>query len=118
MIDLSLTFTADLVVIDGMKFYTSRPPTMDEVAAPNILIVGSNNVAADAVAACIMKQYKAYRMESTPVREHQSLVIGEERGIGSSNLKDIELLTKNLTDDKTFDDTVNLVKQELSFKRV
>ena len=117
MIDLSLTFTPDLIVTDGMKFYTSRPPTMDEVVSPGILIVGSNSVAADAVAACIMKQHKAHRMESTPVREHLSFVIGEERGIGSSSLNDIELLTKNLTNDKTFDDTVNLVKEELSSNR-
>ena len=86
MIDLSLTFTPDLIVTDGMKLYTSRPPTMDEVVAPGILIVGSNSVAADAVAACIMKQHKAHSMESTPVRDHLSFVIGEERGIGSSNL--------------------------------
>jgi uncharacterized protein (DUF362 family) len=118
MIDLSLIFTADLIVTDGMKFYPSRPPTMDEVVAPGIVIVGSNSVAADAVAAYIMKQHKAHRMESTPVREHQSFVIGEERGIGSSNLSDIELITRNLTDDNTFEDTVNLVKEELSYKRV
>jgi uncharacterized protein (DUF362 family) len=117
MIDLSLTFTPDLIVTDGMKLYTSRPPTMDEVVAPGILIVGSNSVAADTVAACIMKQNKAYRMESTPVREHLSFVFGEERGIGSSSLSDIELLTKNLTDDKKFGDTVNLVKEELSYRR-
>ena len=118
MIDLSLTFTADLIVTDGMKFYTSRPPTMDEVVAPGIVIVGSNSVAADAVAACIMKQHKAHRMESTPVREHQSFVVGEERGIGSSNLSDIELITRNLTDDDTFEDKVDLVKKELSYQRV
>lgn len=117
MIDLNLTFTADLVVTDGMKFYTSRPPTMDEVVSPGLVIVGSNSVASDAVAVCLMKQHKAHQMEEIPVREHLSFVIGEERGIGSSSLKDIQLITKNLTDDATFEDTVNRVKEELSFKR-
>ena len=114
MIDLNLTFTADLVVTDGMKFYTSRPPTMDEVVSPRLVIVGSNSVASDAVAVCLMKQHKAHQMEEIPVREHLSFVIGEERGIGSSSLKNINLITKNLTDDTTFEDTVNMVKEELS----
>jgi uncharacterized protein (DUF362 family) len=118
MIDLNLTFTADLVVTDGMKFYTSRPPTMNEVVSPGIVIVGSNSVAADAVAVCLMKQHKAHQMEEIPVREHLAFTIGEERGIGSSSLNDINLITKNLTDDSTFEDTVNMIKEELSFKRV
>jgi uncharacterized protein (DUF362 family) len=117
MIDLHLAFTADLVVTDGMKFYTGRPPTFDEMVSPGIIIVGSNSVASDAVAVCLMKKYKSHRMEDVPVRDHPSLKVGEERGIGSSSLSNIELVTRNLAGDPAFDDTVNFVKKELAYER-
>jgi uncharacterized protein (DUF362 family) len=117
MIDLSLTFSADLIVTDGMQFYTGKPPTFSEVVSPGIVIVGSNSVAADAVAVCIMKRYKAHRMEEVPVREHLSFVIGEERGIGSSDIKNIELLSSNLAGDPEFDDLLDFINNELSYER-
>lgn len=117
MIDLNLTFTADFVATDGMKFYTGRPPTFDEMASPGIVIVGSNSVASDAVAVCLMKQHKAHRMEDLPIREHLSFKVGEERGIGSSSLSKIELVARNLAGDPAFDDTVNFVKKELAYER-
>ncbi|MBN1682815.1 DUF362 domain-containing protein [Candidatus Bathyarchaeota archaeon] len=117
MIDLSLCFTGDLIVTDAMKFYPSRPRAFNEIAEPGLIIVGSNSVAADAVAVCVMKMHKANRLEETPVREHLSFVVGEERGIGSSKGKDIMLLTKDLVGDSKFKDTVNFIEKELAYER-
>jgi len=117
MIDLSLTFTADLTVTDGMQIYTGKPPTFSEVVAPGVIIVGSNSVASDAVAVCVMKKYKAHRLEETPVREHLSFVVGEERGIGSSSLDDIDLISSNLAEDPEFDELLDFIREELAYKR-
>jgi uncharacterized protein (DUF362 family) len=117
MIDLSLCFTGDLIVTDAMKFYPSRPGAYNELAEPGLIVVGSNSVAADAVAVCIMKMHKANRLEEASVRDHLSFVIGEERGIGSSKGEDITLLTKDLVGDLGFKDTVNFIEKELSYER-
>jgi hypothetical protein len=55
-------------------------------------------------------------MEEVPVREHLSFVIGEERGIGSSDIKNIELLSSNLAGDPEFDDLLDFINNELSYE--
>jgi len=80
---------------------------------PGLIIVGSNRVAADAVAVCIMKQHHSIRTVDIPVREHLTFSIGEDRGIGSSGIEDIDLITSDLVGDPDFPDVVNKIKEEL-----
>ena len=71
------------------------------------------------VAVCVMKKYKAHRMEETPVREHLSFVVGEERGIGSSSLDDVDLISSNLAEDPEFDELLRdgTVRKVLELKK-
>jgi uncharacterized protein (DUF362 family) len=114
MVDLNLAFSTDLVVTDVMQFYTGKPPVHDDMVEPGIIIAGSNRVAADAVAVCLMKQHGAHRLGGIPVRDHLTFTIGEERGIGSSSIKDMELYTSNISGDPKFEDVINQIKEELS----
>ena len=114
MVDLNLAFSVDLCVTDMMKFFTGKPPVHDDMSEPGIIIIGSNRVASDAVAVCLMKQYGAHRLADIPVREHLSFTLSEDRGLGSSSISDIHLETLNLADDPEFENKVNLIKQELS----
>ncbi|MDP6457751.1 MAG: DUF362 domain-containing protein [Candidatus Bathyarchaeota archaeon] len=117
MIDINLAFSTDLVVTDAQKFFIDKGPAHNVMAEPGLTIVGSNRVAADAVAVCIMKQHNSHRMEDTPVREHTSFTLGEDRGLGSSSIEDIELLSSNLEEDILFGDVVSQVREELSYQR-
>ena len=117
MIDINLAFSTDLVVTDAQKFFTGKGPVHNVLAEPGLAIVGSNRVAADAVAVCIMKQHQSHRMEDLPVREHTSFTLGEDRGLGSSSIENIELLSSNLEGDALFEDVVSQVKGELSYRR-
>ena len=45
--------------------------------------------------------------------EHLTFTLGEDRGIGSSCIDDIELRTSNLAGDPDFDNVVNNIKEEL-----
>jgi len=56
-------------------------------------------------------------MEEIPVREHSSFTLGEERGLGSSSIEDIVLMSSNLAGDPGFEDVVTQVKKELSYQR-
>lgn len=55
-------------------------------------------------------------MEDTPVREHLSFVVGEERGIGSSSLDNIKLLSQHQVKDPEFDDLMDFIREEFSYK--
>jgi uncharacterized protein (DUF362 family) len=87
------------------------------MVSPGIVIVGSNSVASDAVAVCLMKKHRAHRMEDVHVRDHLSFKVGEERGIGSSSISKIELIANDLVGDSEFSDTVNFIKTELAYER-
>lgn len=114
MVDMNLGFSVDLCVTDMMKFYTGKPPVHDEIEEPGIIIVGSNRVASDAVAVCLMKQYGANRLSDIPVREHLSFTLSEDRELGSSNISDIELIPLNILDDPEFSNRISQIKDELS----
>jgi uncharacterized protein (DUF362 family) len=96
MIDINLAFTADLVVTDGMEIYTDLRHPNGQIEKPGLIIAGSNRIAADAVAVCVMKRHGAHGMADSPVREHLTFKIGKARGLGSSSVEDIELRTSNL----------------------
>jgi uncharacterized protein (DUF362 family) len=113
MVDLNLAFSTDLVVTDVMKFFTGGGPVHNVMAEPGLIIVGSNRIAADAVAVCLMKQHKSNRIKDIPVREHLTFTIGEEKGIGSSYIADIELVSFNLAGDPEFPDVINKIREEL-----
>jgi len=113
MVQQNLAYTTDLVVTDMMKFFTGAGPVHDVMGEPGLIIVGSNRVAADAVAVCIMKQHKSVRLAGIPVREHLTFTLGEDRGIGSSSIDDIELIASDLVGDPDFPDVVNKIKEEL-----
>jgi uncharacterized protein (DUF362 family) len=113
MVDMNLAWSVDLCVTDVMKFYTGKPPIHDSMVEPGIIIVGSNRLASDAVAVCLMKQHESHRLAEIPVREHLTFTIGEERGHGSSSINDIELISENLTDDKSFDNVIDQIREEL-----
>ena len=113
MVDLNLAYTTDLVITDVMKFYTGAGPVHSVMGEPGLIIMGSNRVASDAVAVCIMKQHKSNRLVDTPVREHLTFTIGEDRGIGSSCIDDIDLIASDLVGDPDFPDVVNRIKEEL-----
>jgi uncharacterized protein (DUF362 family) len=113
MVDMNLAWSVDLCVTDAMKFYTGKPPIHHSMVEPGIIIVGSNSLASDAVAVCLMKQHGSSRLADIPVREHLTFTIGEQRGLGSSSISDIELISENLTDDESFDEVVSQIRKEL-----
>jgi uncharacterized protein (DUF362 family) len=116
MVEINLAFSTDLVVMDGLKFNRKRGADINEVAEPGVIIVSGNRVAADAVAATVMKHYKADSMIDNPVLSYPTLSMSPALGLGSPILEDMALKTSNLADDESFDEIIQLVQTELSNK--
>lgn len=115
MVELNLAFSADLVVTDAMKFYTDSGPThyFGGMVEPGIIIVGTNIVAADAVAATLMKQYGAHGLIDQPILEHKQFTLAEDLDLGKSKKKDMDLKTSNLIEDENFETLISQIKAEL-----
>lgn len=113
MVEINLAYSTDLVVMDGLKFTRERGAKINAVAEPGIIIVGGNRVAADALAATVMKHYKANSMVDKPVLEYPTLTMSPILGLGSPFVDDMVLKTSNLTDDDSFDNVLDLIQTEL-----
>jgi uncharacterized protein (DUF362 family) len=116
MVEINLAYSTDLVVMDGMKFIRERGAKINAVAEPGIIIVSSNRVATDAVAATVMKHYKAHSMVNKPVLEYPTLTMSPALGLGSPKIDDMVFKTLNLTDDDSFTYIIELIQKELSIK--
>ena len=116
MVEINLAYSTDLVVMDGMKFVRERGAEVNEVAEPGIIIVSGNRVAADAVAATVMKHYKAKSMVDKPVLGYPTITMGPTLGLGSPIIEDMVMKKSNLTDDESFDEITKLIQTELSIK--
>ena len=114
MVEINLAFSTDLVVMDGMKFVRKRGAGINAVAEPGIIIVSGNRVAADAVAATVMKHYKTDSMIDKPVLGYPTLTMSPTLGLGSPMIEDMVIKTSNLTDDESFDEITQLIQTELS----
>jgi uncharacterized protein (DUF362 family) len=112
-VEINLAYSTDLAVMDGMKFTRKRGGA---VAEPGVIIVSGSRVAADAVAATVMKHYKAHSMIDKPVLKYPTLTMSPVLGLGSPAIEDMVLKTSNLTDDDGFDNVVQLIQTELSNK--
>ena len=112
-VEINLAYSTDLVVMDGMKFTRERGSKTNAIAEPGIIIVSGNRVAADAVAASIMKHYKAHNMIGKPVLEYPTLKMSHALDLGSPSIENMVLKTSNLSEDESFDNIVQEIQTEL-----
>lgn len=112
-VEINLTYSTDLVVMDGMKFTRERGSKTNAIAEPGIIIVSGNRVATDAIAATIMKHYKAQTMIGKPVLEYPTLKMSYALDLGSPLMENMVLKTSNLTEDASFDNIIQEIQTEL-----
>ncbi len=112
--EINLAYSADLVVMDGMMFRRERSTSPTAIAKPGIIIVSNDRVAADAVAATVMKHYKTEKMIGKPILEYPTLQMSKANGIGTPTMKEMILKTSNLTADNDFEDIIQEVHNELN----
>jgi uncharacterized protein (DUF362 family) len=113
--EFNLTFSMDLAIIDGLKCYIDEGPEFKEMVEPNIIIVGNNRVATDAVALSLMKYLRTFGIKNKPVLEHKQFIYAKKLGL-ESRLNNIDLRTYDTLQSQDFDDIISLIKEELSIK--
>jgi len=111
--EINLAYTADLIVLDGMKCFISGGPARGEKAEPRVIIAGGDRVAVDAIGVAILKYFNAKDIANRKVHEHEQLKRACEIGLGKMKISEIELRAVNLADDEKFNQLVEFIEKEL-----
>lgn len=111
--EINLAYTADLIILDGVKCFISGGPAKGEEAEPGVIIAGGDRVAVDAVGVAVLKYFKAKDIANRKVHEHEQIKRAYEIGLGKMKIDEMKLKTVNLTDDEKFNELVEFVMREL-----
>lgn len=111
--EINLAYTADLIVLDGIKCFISGGPAIGEEAEPGVIIAGGDRVAIDAVGVAILKYFNAKDIAHKKVHEHEQIRRAYEIELGKMKTDEIELRALNLTDDEKFNQLIEFIEEEL-----
>ncbi|MEM2136625.1 MAG: DUF362 domain-containing protein [Candidatus Methanomethylicia archaeon] len=111
--EINLAYNADLIILDGMKCFISGGPAHGEEAEPGVIIAGGDRVAIDAIGVTILKYYKAVGLVDKSVHEQEQIKRAYEIGLGKMKMREIELKTINMVEDRKFDELIEFISEEL-----
>jgi uncharacterized protein (DUF362 family) len=91
--ELNAPVPPDLVVLDGVEAFTDGGPSQGELRRANVMIVGSDRIAVDAVGLAVLKELgsNAAVMERR-IFEQEQIVRAVELGLGVTEPAQIELV--------------------------
>lgn len=92
--ELNTGYRPQLIVLDGVVAFTDGGPSRGELKAANVVLVGDDRVAIDAVGLAVLKDVGANRaIMERGIWEQEQIVRAVELGLGAPNADAIELLT-------------------------
>jgi uncharacterized protein (DUF362 family) len=112
--ELNLAYTADLIILDGMKCFVTKGPSEGKLACPGVVIAAGDRVALDAVGVAILKQFNAENIANRRISEHKQLQWGGHIGLGTLDPNRIEIRSSNPANDPDFPELLRNIHQDLS----
>lgn len=92
--ELNAGYRPNLIVLDGIAAFTDGGPSQGQLKAGNVVIVGDDRVAVDAVGVAVLKSLGANEaIMSRPVFEQEQIARAIELKLGVARPEDIEILT-------------------------
>jgi uncharacterized protein (DUF362 family) len=92
--ELNAGYRPNLVVLDGIAAFTDGGPSHGELKAGNVMIVGDDRVAVDAVGVAVLKSLGANQaIMARRVFEQEQIARAVELKLGVSKPEDIEIVT-------------------------
>lgn len=92
--ELNTGYRPHLVVLDGVAAFTDGGPSRGELKAANVVIVGDDRVAVDAVGLAVLKENGANRdIMDRGIWAQEQMIRAVELGLGAPNADAIELIT-------------------------
>jgi uncharacterized protein (DUF362 family) len=104
--ELNAGYRPNLIVLDGVAAFTDGGPSQGELKAGNVIIVGDDRVAVDAVGVAVLKSLGANEaIMGRPVFQQEQIARAAELRLGVARPEDIEIVTAD-PDSKAFADKV------------
>ncbi len=92
--ELNTGYRPQLIVLDGIAAFTDGGPSRGELKAGNVVIVGDDRVAVDAVGLAVLKELGANRaIMDRGIWQQEQIVRAVELGLGAPGADAIELVT-------------------------
>lgn len=92
--ELNTGYRPQLIVLDGIAAFTDGGPSRGELKAGNVVIVGDDRVAVDAVGLAVLKELGANSaIMDRGIWEQEQIARAVELGLGAPNAGSIELVT-------------------------
>jgi uncharacterized protein (DUF362 family) len=107
--ELNAGYRPNLIVLDGVSAFTDGGPSQGELKAANVVIVGDDRVAVDAVGVAVLKSLGANEaIMSRRVFEQEQIARAVELKLGVSGPGQIELVTGD-ADSRAFADGLEVL---------
>jgi uncharacterized protein (DUF362 family) len=92
--ELNTGYRPRLIVLDGVSAFTDGGPSQGELKAGNVMVVGDDRVAVDAVGLAVLKELGANEaIMRRRIFEQEQMARAVELGLGAAGPGDIELVT-------------------------
>lgn len=92
--ELNAGYRPNLIVLDGVAAFTDGGPSQGELKAGNVIVVGDDRVAVDAVGVAVLKSLGANDgIMGRPVFQQEQIARAVELKLGVSRPEDIEIVT-------------------------
>jgi uncharacterized protein (DUF362 family) len=90
---LNAGYRPQLIVLDGVSAFTDGGPSQGELKAGNVMIVGDDRVAVDAVGLAALKELGANQaIMGRPIFEQEQIARAVELGLGAAGPGEIQLV--------------------------
>jgi uncharacterized protein (DUF362 family) len=94
--EINSFYKTDLVIMDGIKIFTSDGPEKGATAEPNLMLASRDRVAIDAVGAAILRHYGASgAVAKGKVFDQEQIHRAAELGIGARSESEVKLVPLN-----------------------
>ncbi len=92
--EINLVYQPSLIILDAIDAFTKGGPATGDIVSPNVIIVGTDRIAIDALGVALLRKYGTTpAVENGPVFEQDQIARAVEIGLGAQSPTQIEILT-------------------------
>jgi uncharacterized protein (DUF362 family) len=104
--EINTAYEPNLILLDGLQAFTRGGPAKGTLVSPNVLLVGRDRIAIDAVGVAILRKYGTTRAVSKgSIFDHPQIARAVELGIGVGSPDQIRIITRD-EQSKTFSEEI------------
>jgi len=104
--EINTAYEPDLILLDGLQAFTHGGPAKGTLVSPNVLLVGRDRIAIDAIGVAILRKYGTTRAVSKgSIFDHPQIARAVELGIGVGSPDQIRIITRD-EQSKTFSEEI------------